>query len=119
MKDEVKEIISYLRDNKFGNENTRKDFIDKITTLFNISDGDARKFIKKLGDACTVIGKEMIEDNFEDVDVDDSVDDSIDEDSTDEFFNYNNVWEIPNTREVDVVKPEPTTKVKIDLNDYI
>ena len=54
------EIISILSDEKFGNEGQRKKFISMITNLFSLSDPVSRKFIRKLGDACTLIAQEMV-----------------------------------------------------------
>lgn len=58
--EKTKEIISILTDENFGNENQRKKFVDLITSLFNIADSDARRFIRELGKACTNIGNDML-----------------------------------------------------------
>ena len=54
------ELISVLQNEKFSNSDQRKKFIDIITSIFSIDDKDTRAFIKKLGDACTTIGEEMM-----------------------------------------------------------
>ena len=60
--EKTREIIEILTDENFGSEAQRKRFIDLMTSLFNISDNDARKFIRELGKACSSIGGNMLGD---------------------------------------------------------
>lgn len=66
--EKTREIIEILTDENFGSESQRKRFIDLMTSLFNISDNDARRFIRELGKACTSIGGNMLGDREASVD---------------------------------------------------
>lgn len=63
--EEVAGLIKVLGDEKFGNEDQRKKFVDILTSLMVMKDKNARSFIKKLGDACTYLAHEMLEDEVE------------------------------------------------------
>lgn len=90
--DEAKEIITILRDESFGNENQRKRLLNLLTSLFDISHKDARTFFKKLGNAMTSIGSEMINDEIPEEDYADE--DSIkDEVIDDEIIDDENIIE--------------------------
>lgn len=58
--EKVAELLSILRDENYANEDQRKKMIDILTSLFNIRDKDARLIFKKLGQALTDIGNEML-----------------------------------------------------------
>lgn len=60
MVNDTKTIIELLQNERFSNAKQRTRFVDLLTSLFGIDDKDSRKFMKKLGDACTDIGTEMI-----------------------------------------------------------
>lgn len=58
--EKVREIISILRDNNYGNEQSRKELLSLLTQLHNSKDRTARKAFKKIGDLFTDIGDELI-----------------------------------------------------------
>jgi hypothetical protein len=64
--EKVSELIAILRDERFSNEDQRKKMVDIISSLMNFKDADARKFFKALGDACTSIGEDMLQDDEDD-----------------------------------------------------
>lgn len=60
--EKTREIIEILTDENFGSDGQRRKFVDLITSLFNIADKDARKFMRELGKKCTDVGNEMLGD---------------------------------------------------------
>jgi hypothetical protein len=56
----VEDLIKQLRDTRFSNEQTRKDFIGIIAKLASTPDKTARMVIKKIGDYMTDLGTEII-----------------------------------------------------------
>ena len=61
----VNDLITKLRDTKFSNEQTRKDFTNIIVQLASIPDKNARMVIKKIGDYMTELGTEILNDSSE------------------------------------------------------
>ena len=59
----VNDLIKQLRDTKFSNEQTRKDFISIIAKLASAPDKNARMVIKKIGDYMTDLGTEILNDS--------------------------------------------------------
>ena len=57
---EVTNILKFLRDNNFGNESSRKDLLDKLTSLHASSDPRSRKAFKAIGDLFSDIGDILI-----------------------------------------------------------
>jgi len=58
--DKVTELLGVLRDNDYGNEESRKSMIDIFTSLHNSKDKRSRKAFKAIGDLFTSIGDELI-----------------------------------------------------------
>ena len=56
----VEEILITLRDNNYGNADSRREFIDLITTLHNSNDPGSRKTFKELGNFFTDMSDELI-----------------------------------------------------------
>ena len=56
----VEDLIKQLRDTRFSNEQTRKDFISIIAKLASAPDKTARSVIKKIGDYMTDLGTEIL-----------------------------------------------------------
>lgn len=56
----ITDIIRTLKDNTFSNQETRKDFAHLIVKLCLSRDPRSRVAIKKLGDAFTDIGEELL-----------------------------------------------------------
>jgi hypothetical protein len=56
----VKDIIETLRDNNFGNEDTRKHLLHLLTSLHNTKDKVARKVFKAIGNLFTEIGDDLL-----------------------------------------------------------
>ncbi len=56
----VEDLIKQLRDTRFSNEKTRKDFIHIIARLASAPDKSARLVIKKIGDYMSSLGDEII-----------------------------------------------------------
>ena len=56
----VTEILEFLRDNSFGNEEGRKMFLNKMTSLHTSGDRRARRAFKYVGDMFTKLGDELI-----------------------------------------------------------
>jgi hypothetical protein len=58
---EVAEIVRMLRDENFGNDAQRRKFVKLIINLFHINSKEARLFFKRLGNYCTELGEELLE----------------------------------------------------------
>ena len=58
--DKATDLISYLKDNNFGNEDSRKALLDVLTSLHTMKDKRAKKVFKAIGDLFTDIGDEII-----------------------------------------------------------
>jgi hypothetical protein len=56
----VTDVLKFLRDKSFGNESSRKELLDYLTTLHNSSDKRGRLAFKKIGELFTEIGDELI-----------------------------------------------------------
>jgi len=56
----VKKIIQTLRDNNYGNEDSRKELLHLLTSLHNTKDKTARKIFRAIGDLFTEIGDGLI-----------------------------------------------------------
>ena len=65
----VQEILGILRDNKFGNESSRKHFLELITSLHNTNDKVARILFRKLGDYCTTLVPQILDESTEELKV--------------------------------------------------
>jgi len=65
----VQEILGILRDNKFGNESSRKHFLELITSLHNTNDKVARILFRKLGDYCTNLVPQILGESTEELKV--------------------------------------------------
>ncbi len=57
----VVELLSVLKNEKFGNDDQRKRMIDILTSLFTVKDKDARKIFKRVGEFFTDLGEEMLD----------------------------------------------------------
>jgi hypothetical protein len=57
----VTDILKVLRDSNYGNEDSRKQMLDHLTSLHNSKDPRARKSFKLIGDLFTDIGDMLIQ----------------------------------------------------------
>lgn len=58
--EDVAIIIQMLKDESFKNKFQRRKMMKALMDLFNIDDKDARVFFRKLGDAMTSVGEDML-----------------------------------------------------------
>ena len=56
----VKEILEILRDNNFGNEESRKQMLNMLATLHTKRDKVARRVFKQLGNLFNTLSDELI-----------------------------------------------------------
>lgn len=100
------ELMGMLRDERFGNEGQRKRFVDIISSLMNLPAKDIGPFFRKLGDACSVIGDEML--NLDsDIEIEDNEysDENID-------ISNNKISSVPNYNEGKKEKKDDEDKIE-------
>lgn len=56
----VKKLILFLKNNNFGNEESRKQLLDVLTSLHAIKDKSSRLVFKAIGDLFTDIADDLI-----------------------------------------------------------
>ena len=56
----VRDIVETLRDNNFGNEDSRKQLLHLLTSLHNTKDKTARQVFKAIGNLFTEIGDDLL-----------------------------------------------------------
>lgn len=76
--EKVTELITTLRDNNFGNEESRKMLLDIMSSLINSKDPRARKACKLIGNMFTTAGNDILG-NVEEKDIDVTVNMDIEE----------------------------------------